>query len=277
MSTRQLTDSTEAITDTYVFDAFGIELSRTGTTENNHMYTGEQYDPNIGFYYLRARMYDPAIGRFRSADRVDGALFDPVTLHRYVYAANNPVGHVDPSGEFSSFIEISAATSIYQIMWSYNLTLLGILIEVEEIDNSTLRAAYATQDRALRLLAMSNGAEIAWNALVLARQEIAAGYFMIARSIARNYSKFFVSIAIPWKVKIGPLAWKTHDLVVGILQDPRQYRTYIPLIVELKEWEGILQYTGELANELATGTSRKTVVANRLKNLLDVLGKKYIP
>jgi len=49
-STRVLTDDTGGITDTYTYEAFGDLLHRTGNTENNYLFTGEQYDPNAGFY-----------------------------------------------------------------------------------------------------------------------------------------------------------------------------------------------------------------------------------
>jgi hypothetical protein len=52
LSTRQLTDKAENITDEYVYDAFGILIDHAGTSNNDFLYTGEQYDPNAGFYYL---------------------------------------------------------------------------------------------------------------------------------------------------------------------------------------------------------------------------------
>jgi RHS repeat-associated protein len=97
-STRQLTDMVQAITDTYVFDAFGIELNRTGTTENNYLYTGEQYDPNVGFYYLRARYYHAEVGRFITMDQFMGSIYDPSSLHKYLYCVNDPINRIDPSG-----------------------------------------------------------------------------------------------------------------------------------------------------------------------------------
>ena len=67
-STRALSNNSGVITDTYIYDAFGELLNQTGDTENNYLYTGEQYDPNLGFYYLRARYMNPGIGRFISMD-----------------------------------------------------------------------------------------------------------------------------------------------------------------------------------------------------------------
>jgi 20S proteasome alpha/beta subunit len=57
MSTRQLSDSSGNITNGYTFDAFGVLLDMFGVTENDYLYTSEQFDANVGFYYLRARYY----------------------------------------------------------------------------------------------------------------------------------------------------------------------------------------------------------------------------
>ena len=109
-STRQMADPLEATTDTYVFDAFGIELDRTGTTENNYLYTGEQYDPNVGFYYLRARYYNSSIGRFLSFDSYQGNQFDPISLHKYLYANGDPIDNTDPTGKFTLIQALTAVT-----------------------------------------------------------------------------------------------------------------------------------------------------------------------
>jgi RHS repeat-associated protein len=107
LSTRQLTEGTPAhaelgvVKDTYTFDAFGNLLAKTGLTVNEYLYTGEQYDPNVGFYYLRARYYAQDVGRFTSRDPVAGIIFDPCSLHKYVYAGNDPVNKVDPSGQMT--------------------------------------------------------------------------------------------------------------------------------------------------------------------------------
>ncbi|MDA3895089.1 MAG: PASTA domain-containing protein [Desulfobacteraceae bacterium] len=111
-STRALTDSSESVTDTYTYEAFGSLINSTGTTENSYLFTGEQYDPNAGFYYLRARYYNPTIGRFVTVDPYAGKTSDPVTLHKYMYANMNPVMFVDPSGEFSTLTTIGASLAI---------------------------------------------------------------------------------------------------------------------------------------------------------------------
>jgi len=99
MSTRQLVNPSATITDRYDYDAFGVSIFEEGFTENNYRYTGEQFDRAAQAYYLRARYYDQASGRFWGMDPYSGHMHEPMTLHRYLYARTNPVMNIDPSGE----------------------------------------------------------------------------------------------------------------------------------------------------------------------------------
>jgi RHS repeat-associated protein len=100
-STRLLTNTSAAVTDTYRYSAFGDIETQTGATTNSYLYTGQQFDSSTGLYSLRARYYDAAIGRFLSRDTFPINHQNPVELNRYVYAAGNPVNHKDPSGHVS--------------------------------------------------------------------------------------------------------------------------------------------------------------------------------
>jgi RHS repeat-associated protein len=95
---RFLTGAAGTVTDTYVYDAFGLPLTSTGTTPNNFLYSGEQFDSALGMYYLRARYYNPATGRFLTMDTDQGTISDPGTLNKYDFAQNNPVNLLDPTG-----------------------------------------------------------------------------------------------------------------------------------------------------------------------------------
>jgi RHS repeat-associated protein len=104
---RQLTSLTGAVTDTYEYDAFGNQITHPGTTPNNYLYRGEQYDPDLGLYYLRARYYNPQTGRFMSRDPEDGNPRIPAMLHKYLYANGDPVNGFDPSGRVD-LVELDA-------------------------------------------------------------------------------------------------------------------------------------------------------------------------
>jgi len=100
-SVRQLTDTSAAITDTYTYDAFGNPIERSGSTDNNYLYAGEQFDPDLGLYYNRARYLNAATGRFISTDQFEGDENDALSLHKYTYAKANPVDFLDPTGFYS--------------------------------------------------------------------------------------------------------------------------------------------------------------------------------
>lgn len=92
-STAYITGQDNAVENCYQYDAFGNLAEKKEGIENRILYTGQQYDQETGQYYLRARYYNPVIGRFLQEDtyRGDG-------LNLYAYCANNPVVYYDSSG-----------------------------------------------------------------------------------------------------------------------------------------------------------------------------------
>ena len=102
-----LTDSTGAITKSYKYDAFGVEQNVDDADDNAFRYCGEYYDSESGTIYLRARYYDPTIGRFISRDSVTGENTDPLSLNLYTYCHNNPILGVDPSGHLPNWAKFA--------------------------------------------------------------------------------------------------------------------------------------------------------------------------
>lgn len=95
---RQLTSAAGIVTDLFEYDAFGNSFAVSGNTSNNYLYRGEQWDPDLGLYYLRARYYNSLTGRFMSRDPKPGQFTIPGSLHKYFYANANPVSKADPTG-----------------------------------------------------------------------------------------------------------------------------------------------------------------------------------
>ncbi len=127
----------------YEYDAFGTRTQTVSTAQdsNKHFgYTGEMFDDSTGLLYLRARYYDPKLGRFISADPFLGRLEQPVTQNRFIYVHNNPLLFVDPSGLASSYNNYP-----YQVYNSFVSNFFGN--EINEIQQETdlLIEDYATQ------------------------------------------------------------------------------------------------------------------------------------
>lgn len=82
----------------YDYDIFGNPTLTIEQYNNAIRYAGEFYDQETGLYYLRARYYNPYIGRFISEDSYWGEDINPLSLNLYTYTKNNPIMFVDPSG-----------------------------------------------------------------------------------------------------------------------------------------------------------------------------------
>ena len=92
-STAYITGGGGEVENRYEYDAFGAIQNSREELPNRILYTGQQYDQTSGQYYLRARFYNPVIGRFVQEDVYQGD-----GLNLYAYCGNNPVVYDDPSG-----------------------------------------------------------------------------------------------------------------------------------------------------------------------------------
>jgi len=102
-------DDTGSVIATYEYDVFGAPRATTGSSTNEFTFTGEQVDPP-DLQFLRARYYDPAVGRFLSQDPVP-------FLQQYAYVGNNPTNFTDPSGMLpveGGFVSDVLGTSRYR-------------------------------------------------------------------------------------------------------------------------------------------------------------------
>ncbi len=100
-SVQSITDPDGALQWSYAYDAFGSLRRKTRHSvfapENRMRFTGEAIDLATGLYHLRARQYDPAIGRFNRPDPLPSILGESA-IASYAYVANRPTLLVDPSG-----------------------------------------------------------------------------------------------------------------------------------------------------------------------------------
>lgn len=118
-SVRALTTDTTSpsmrIVQTYITDAFGVPGNEAGIFDQFLEFAGEQKDHDTGFSYLRARFYDPTIGRFLSRDPIRGMALQPFTLNGFTYVNNNPANWVDPKGQFLPVVALVAGAAFIAV------------------------------------------------------------------------------------------------------------------------------------------------------------------
>ena len=101
-SVSELSAPTGAVVEWVTYDVYGAAaiVDRTGTSVtssavgNPFLFTGREWDVEIGLYHYRARAYDPATGRFVQREPlgyVSG-------LSQYEYASSSPGTRADPLG-----------------------------------------------------------------------------------------------------------------------------------------------------------------------------------
>jgi RHS repeat-associated protein len=80
------------------YKAWGEDRYTSGTTPTTYRFTGQRWQQGLGLYDYKARFYDPALGRFISADTIVPNPGNPQDLNRYAYGRNNPLTYIDDDG-----------------------------------------------------------------------------------------------------------------------------------------------------------------------------------
>jgi RHS repeat-associated protein/uncharacterized repeat protein (TIGR01451 family) len=115
-STRQITDASGALIDTYDNDPWGVPLAANEKLPNPFQYVGRfgvMKDQN-GLLFMRIRYYNPDIGAFGSSDPI-GYSGEDTNLYRYAQGA--PTTYFDPSGLASDEAPSAASEAIEPVPW----------------------------------------------------------------------------------------------------------------------------------------------------------------
>jgi RHS repeat-associated protein len=99
-SVRQLTNKDGVTIMAQLYAPYGDVMSSMGDKETTYGYTGEWHSSS-DLLYLRARFYDPLMGRFVNTDSWKGRKLDPVSYNAWLYTSSNPVNLTDPTGHHS--------------------------------------------------------------------------------------------------------------------------------------------------------------------------------
>ncbi len=100
----KLIDASGATVVEYTYDTWGKKVTMTGSLAGTlgllqpFRYRGYVYDWELGFYYLQSRYYDPAVGRFISADILLSTGQGVLGHNCYAYCLDNPVRYKDSQG-----------------------------------------------------------------------------------------------------------------------------------------------------------------------------------
>ncbi|MDR0209860.1 MAG: RHS domain-containing protein [Pseudomonas putida] len=87
------------------YKPYGDKLTRSpGSSDNKIGFHGKPHDDGTGLSYMRARYYDPVLGRFMGVDPVDFQASNVHSFNRYTYANNNPYKYIDPDGRYAFLI-----------------------------------------------------------------------------------------------------------------------------------------------------------------------------
>ena len=143
-SISSLSNSAGSIANTYTYDSFGKLTASTGSLINPLRYTARESDTETGLYFYRARYYDPATGRFLSADPL--GFFAGINF--YSYAKSSPTRFIDPRG-----------TDIQEIFNDIYNVGLAFAINARILANVSLSGAEQwVRDQGLPASALHNGA-----------------------------------------------------------------------------------------------------------------------
>ncbi len=94
----------------------------------NRGYTGHEQIDNIGLVHMNARLYDPEIGRFLSADIYIQEPGLSQNFNRYIYVMNNPLKYNDPSGHFLNFIIGAIIMIVSQFIDNPYIRMIGMVV-----------------------------------------------------------------------------------------------------------------------------------------------------
>ncbi|MFS0837392.1 RHS repeat-associated core domain-containing protein [Paenibacillus sp. 1P03SA] len=128
-----LYDSDGKLLNAYSYDIWGNPVTENETVPNPFRYSGEFWDNTTKLQYLRARWYDPNMGRFINEDTYEGELNNTLSLNLYTYVGNNPLKYRDPSGHKKKGVDFSFATflmefrdwgttELVEAWWEYEIT-----------------------------------------------------------------------------------------------------------------------------------------------------------
>ncbi|MDQ1300069.1 MAG: hypothetical protein QG636_737 [Patescibacteria group bacterium] len=134
-----LTDSRSEVVARFSYDAWGTpESTDTGLTD--FYFASGYYEAEAGLYILGPRTYDPSLGRFLQKDPLAGSLLDLVSQNEYVYANNDPVNKIDPTGHRAEIASVGQSAKAIAASARAAARQMGVVVAEKKKEIADLEA-----------------------------------------------------------------------------------------------------------------------------------------
>ncbi len=138
-----IADASGNVVERDAYDAWGKRRNADGSDDRNcalpaqsqttRGFTNQEQIPAMCLVNLNARVYDPQLGRFMSADPTTEAIYNLQDLNRYTYVGNDPLSFGDPTGlcflgcvwktpEFAAVVEVAIAIFVPYAIYSFSFS-----------------------------------------------------------------------------------------------------------------------------------------------------------
>lgn len=214
-SSRLLVDAAGSVLGRYDYGPYGRELGTpTGGRPGllTYRFTGQEWDSKTSLYNFKARLYDPGIQRFLSPDPA-AEDWSP-----YLYAGNNPLVAVDPTGQFSvggffaSLGEVVAGIALVPFTGGASLVLAGagitgIVYSAQTDDSSFSWGQWAQVEGAAAIASVEIGIGVG----LAAFGEFPGAAALGATFIGAGFSSYVYTAS-----NTQNFDWKAYGITMGI-------------------------------------------------------------
>lgn len=206
-----MVDENGNVTHKYQYDEFGGITQMEERDFNPFRYVGTYgvLFLNDHLYYMRARHYDPTIGRFLSEDPI-------WSTNLYPYADNNPIMGIDPKGESSiEVLSFKAAESSIEVYKASSATKTAAYLK-KAIELSKM--GYASEAEATNVLNQIYALEPTTTTTVskvIPKPVVSPNYWVAGAKIVAGVA---IVVASTWGAyKLAKKGMKTEGFVLGLL------------------------------------------------------------
>lgn len=148
-SVAAVSDAAGAVLERFAYEPFGRRRHPNGLTDPGETlvaqttergFTNHEHLDGLGLVHMNGRIYDPAIGRFLSADPHVQDSTHLQAYNRYAYALNNPLALTDPSGYFNLGRALSRG---WKSVWHNDVVQAVVTIAIANYAGAGWAAAYS--------------------------------------------------------------------------------------------------------------------------------------